>query len=61
MSYYENEILRMRTVYQSENVYNETMYFDDGFTVLAYYENNVKRLEIVSINGVELRRKSFEK
>ena len=61
VSYYENNVLRMRTVYQSENVYNETMYFDDGFTVLAYYENNVKRLEIVSIAGVELRRKSFEK
>ncbi len=57
--YYENGELRIHTVYESENVYNETMYFDDGFTVLARYENNAKRLEIVSVNGMELRRRVF--
>ena len=58
-TYYENGEVRVHTVYESENVYNETMYFDDGFTVLARYENNTKRLEIVSVNGREVRRRVF--
>lgn len=58
-SYFENENMRMRTVYESENVYNETMYFDGGFTVQARYENGIKVLEIVSLNGTEMRRRTF--
>lgn len=59
-SYYENGELRIRTVYESENVYNETMYFDGGFTVLTRYENGIKRMEIISIDGTEIRRRTFE-
>lgn len=59
VSYFENEKLRMRTVYESENVYNETMYFDGGFMVQVRYENGSKVREIVSVDGTELRRRTF--
>lgn len=58
-SYFENEKLRMRTVYESENVYNEMMYFDGGFMVQVRYENGSKVREIVSVDGTELRRRTF--
>ncbi|MDE6773201.1 MAG: hypothetical protein K2J14_01010, partial [Treponemataceae bacterium] len=50
ISYFENEKLRMRTVYESENVYNETRYFDGGFMVQVRYENGSKVREIVSVD-----------
>lgn len=59
VSYFENEKLRMRTVYESENVYNEMMYFDGGFMVQVRYENGSKVREIVSVDGTELRRRTF--
>ncbi len=59
ISYFENEKLRMRTVYESENVYNEMMYFDGGFMVQVRYENGSKVREIVSVDGTELRRRTF--
>ena len=60
VSYYENGELRIRTVYESENVYNETMYFDGGFVVQTRYENSVKKSEVISVDGIELRRRTFE-
>jgi len=59
--YYENFKLRMSTVYESENVYNETMYFNDGFSVELRYEDGIKVEERILLNGVEQRRTRFEK
>ena len=60
VSYFENGELRIHTVYESENVYNETMYFDGGFSVQARYEGGVKVMEIILLQGKEMRRRTFE-
>lgn len=58
--YFEDGKLRVRTVYTSENQYTETMFFDGGYEVNADYVDGIKVLEVISINGKELRRGSFE-
>lgn len=59
--FYENNVLRMTTVYESENVYNEKMYFNDGIAVEVRYEDGKKTEEKILFNGVEQRRTHFEK
>ncbi len=57
--FYENGQLRMKTLYTAENVYNEYMYFDNGFSVEAKYENGTKVSERILLNGREQRRRLF--
>lgn len=59
--YFENNSIRMRTVYVSEKVYNETMYFDNDISVETTYEDGVKILERILLKGKEQRRTVFEK
>ena len=42
MSFYENSVLRIRTVYADSENYVQTTYFDGGFVVRDFYENGVK-------------------
>lgn len=58
-AFYENGILRIRTVYESPAVYTETLYFDGGYSVQTTYENRNKTLEIILLDGKEQRRRSF--
>ena len=37
--YYENDVLRMKTIYSNEDSYVTTFYFDGGFVVDSVYEN----------------------
>ena len=41
-SFYENSVLRIRTVYTDSENYVQTTYFDGGFAVRDFYENGVK-------------------
>ncbi len=59
--YYENDLIRMRSVYVSEKVYNETMYFDNDLSVETTYEDGIKTLERILLRGKEQRRTVFEK
>ncbi len=59
--YYEENKLRVKTEYKSQTSYNETLYFDEGFSVLTQYEDGFKTLEVIYANDVELRRKTFDK
>ena len=59
VDYYENGELRMRTRYNSEKEYTETLFFDGGFSVETTYTNRVKTLEVVFLDGKEQRRRSF--
>ena len=41
-SFYENSVLRIRTVYTDSENYVQTTYFDGGFAVRDFYENGAK-------------------
>lgn len=41
-SFYENSVLRIRTVYTDGENYVQTTYFDGGFAVRDFYENGAK-------------------
>lgn len=41
-SFYENSVLRIRTVYTDGENYVQTTYFDGGFAVRDFYENGMK-------------------
>lgn len=41
-SFYENSVLRIRTVYTDSENYVQTTYFDGGFVVRDFYENGLK-------------------
>ena len=41
-SFYENSVLRIRTVYIDSENYVQTTYFDGGFAVRDFYENGAK-------------------
>ncbi len=59
--YYEENKLRVKTEYTGQTSYNETLYFDGGFSVLTEYEDGFKTLEVIYANDVELRRNTFDK
>ncbi len=54
--FYEDGILRIRTIYKSNKDYSQEIFFDDDYRVLATYENNKKVLEQIFIGDMELRR-----
>ena len=50
ISFYENSVLRIRTVYTDSENYVQTTYFDGGFAVRDFYENGVKVYSTLSNN-----------
>ena len=50
MSFYENSVLRIRTVYADSENYVQTTYFDGGFAVRDFYENG-KKISSTFSNG----------
>lgn len=58
--YYENNILKMRNRYSSEDTYTSRIYFNDGYSVLSYYQNNIPVKEVYSVNDVVERVKVYE-
>ncbi|MCR5723862.1 MAG: hypothetical protein K6G80_02095 [Treponema sp.] len=58
-AYYEDDTMRIQTEYESPLVYTETLFFDGGFSVQTRWEDHMKTLEIILLNGVEQRRRTF--
>ncbi len=58
--YYEDGVLRLRRNFDDEKNYYETTFMEDGYSILAYFEDGVKFYEIVYLNGVEVRRKYYD-
>lgn len=59
-SFYENDILRMKTVYSSKDDYVIFVYFDNNTYVKAEYKNSKKYSEIFYVNQEEKVRKVYE-
>lgn len=58
--YYENDVLRMKTIYSSEDSYVTTFYFDGGFVVDSVYENANHTKDIFYSHGKVIRQKVYE-
>ena len=58
--YYENDVLRMKTIYSNEDSYVTTFYFDGGFVVDSVYENATHTKDIFYSNGNIIRQKVYE-
>lgn len=59
--YFENGVLRRKTVYKDDSNYSVTVYFDTNHSVVTDYKDDLKILEVFYFNDSELRRNSFEK
>lgn len=59
-SFYENDVLRMKTVYTSKDDYVILVYFDNNTYVKAEYKNSRKYSEIFYVNQEEKARKIYE-
>lgn len=58
--YYENDVLRMKTIYSNDDSYVTTFYFDGGFVVDSVYENATHTKDIFYSNGNIIRQKVYE-
>lgn len=58
--FFENGVLRMKTIYRDENNYTKTVFFDGNASVTVEYKKGKKVLEIFSIDGQESFRQSYE-
>lgn len=60
VKYYEKGILRSSTIHESDSVYNTTTYFDNRYSITVTYQNKKRIKEVVSINGVRQRARTFD-
>lgn len=61
LSYYENNILKMKNKYTAEKGnYYSWIYFDEFFSVKTYYENDVKIRDEFFNGGVMVRTKVYQ-
>ncbi len=58
--FYENGKLRLTDVYLDEGVYEETVYFDNEYSVRVKYEHGRKTKEVISLGNKELSRRNFD-
>jgi hypothetical protein len=58
--YYENGVLHMKTVYETVDRYETSVYFDNGYTVQTEFEHGKKTKEILMRNGREVRSHFYE-
>lgn len=58
--YYEDKVLRLSTVYSSEESYVTTMNFEGGFVIESYYENGKRLKDIYYLNGIVRRTRNYE-
>ena len=60
--YYENGILKMHNKYSEEKgTYTSRIYFDEGLSVKAYYENYVRIRDVYYRNNSIIREKVYER
>lgn len=60
VQFFEDGELHLERKYTSSSDYSEKLYFEDGFSVEVFYENGMKKTEIIYMNGAEQRRREFE-
>lgn len=60
-SYFENNELKLKTVYSALDDYITTMYFDGGFVIESYYKQNNKQKDLIFLNGELRRTRVYEK
>ena len=60
VQFFENGELHLERTYTDATHYSERMYFEGGFSVEVLYENDMRKTEIIYLNGVESRRREFE-
>lgn len=60
MKYYENDVLRIMSIYNDIDSYEEILYFDGNYSIKTVYVDGIKTLEIVYMNGKETRRRIIE-
>lgn len=58
--FYEDGVLRIRDVYESNKIYTETIYFDEDYSVRTRYVNGEKVLEQYFLGELEFKRKEYE-
>ncbi len=58
--YYENNELRLKTVYTDKGTYVTKIFFEDDFTVTTYYVNNKKIKEEYREKDIIIREKNYE-
>ncbi len=58
--YYENGILRMKTIYTGVDTYIASMYFDGGYSSEIHYEEGQRTKDLFFLNGTLLRSKTHE-
>lgn len=57
---YENGVLRSSTTYESADRYYTTTYFDNRYSITVTYQNKKRIKEVVSLNGVRQRARTFD-
>ena len=61
MQYSENGILKLRNKYSDQKgTYTSQVFFDDGFSVKTYYENNARVKEVYYSGNKVMREKIYE-
>mgnify|MGYP007101867857 CR=1 FL=1 len=60
LAFYENGELHLERKYTTASDYSEKLYFDGGFSVELVYEGGLKKTEIIYLNDVEQRRRTFD-
>jgi len=58
--YYEDDRLRMKTVYSAEDEYTTTLYFDGNFTVIAEYRSGRKVKETFMRGNTMVRSRTYD-
>lgn len=58
--YYENDVLKLKTVYISKNEYQTSLYFDESLSVTGYYQNNIHTKDVFYKNGKRIRTETYE-
>lgn len=58
--YYENGLLKIKTVYEKKGTWKNQIFFDDSYSVSTYYVDNKKTKDVYIQNGTIRRSKSYE-
>ncbi|MCR5762340.1 MAG: hypothetical protein K6G00_03030 [Treponema sp.] len=58
--FYKDGVLRSSTTYENSDRYYTTTYFDNRYSITVTYQNKKRIKEVVSINGVRQRARTFD-
>ena len=59
VSYYEDGVLRIQTIYKSDTDYTQTVFFDEGFSISTEYRKGERVLEVTYFGETEMSRRTF--